>query len=342
MRWSKVLTVVGAHAEGEVGRVITGGVLGVPGATMLDKMHHLNADDALRRLVIHEPRGHPQMAVNLLLPPTAPGADAGFVVMETDRCHAMSGSNAMCVTTVLLETGILAMQEPTSQVVLDTPAGLVTATASCRDGRVERVALDFVASFAQQLDHPLEVEGLGTLQVDIAYGGDWFCLVEARQVGLSIDADEARDLVRLGMAIRRAARDQIPVDHPELAGLDRIGFVLFTAPPATPGAPHRSANVMTPGRLDRSPCGTGTAARLAAMHARGQIAVGQGLSVASVTGGRFEAEVVATTTVGGRPAVRPRIAGRAWITSLEQLGVDPTDPHAAGFTLADVWGEEEL
>ena len=339
MRWSKVLTVVGAHAEGEVGRVITGGVLGVPGATMLDKMHHLNADDALRRLVIHEPRGHPQMAVNLLLPPTTPGADAGFVVMETDGCHAMSGSNAMCVTTVLLETGILAMQEPTTRVVLDTPAGLVTAVATCRGGRVERVALDFVASFVQHLDHPLEVEGQGSLPVDIAYGGDWFCLVEASQLGLAIHADEARDLVRLGMAIKRAAGEQIAVEHPELAGLDRIGFVLLTAPPTIEGEPHRSANVMPPGRLDRSPCGTGTAARLAAMHARGRIAVGQRLEVVSVTGGRFTAELVATTTVGGRPAVRPRIAGRAWITSLEQLGVDPTDPHAAGFTLADVWGD---
>jgi proline racemase len=338
VHWSKVVTVVGAHAEGEVGRVITGGVLGVPGATMLEKMRWLDADDQLRRFVMWEPRGHPQMAVNLLVPPCAPEADAGFVVMQVDGCHTMSGSNAMCVTTVLLETGMLAMREPTTRVVLDTPAGLVTAEASCAGGRVERVALQMVPSFALHLDHPLEVAGLGTLAVDVACGGDWFCLVDASALGFRVVADEARDMVKLGAQIKHAARDQIQVRHPEIEGLDRIGFVLFAAPPEAPGGDHRNANVMAPGRLDRSPCGTGTSARLAVMHARGQVVPGDLLTMCSVIGTSFQAEIIDTARVGGRAAVVPRISGRAWVTGIDQLGVDPSDPMGLGFTVPDVWG----
>lgn len=340
MRWSRMVTMVGAHAEGEVGRVITGGVVDVPGATMLDKMRHLEADESFRRFLLLEPRGSAQMSVNLLLPPTRPDADAAFLVMQADGCHAMSGSNAMCVTTVLLETGILPMQEPVTRVALDTPAGLVVAEASCRDGKCERVALNLVPSFAERLDHPLEVEGLGTLRVDVAFGGDYFCLVDAADCGLAVVADEARDMVALGGRIKRAARAQLAVAHPTLPELQSISFVLFCAAPAGPGDAWRNGNVMYPGRLDRSPCGTGSAARLAVMHARGAIGVGESVAMRSVIGSEFEARIVATATVGDRPAVIPRISGRAWIYGLCQLGVDPSDPYPHGFALADTWGPD--
>jgi proline racemase len=340
MRWSKVVTVVDAHAEGEIGRVITGGVLDLPGRTMLDKMRHLNGvDDRIRRFALLEPRGAAQMSANLLLPPSRPDADAGFIVMQPDACHAMSGSNAMCVTTVLLETGMLPIKEPQTRVALDTPAGLVVATASCREGRCERVTLDLVPSFVEHLGQPLEIEGVGTLRVDVAYGGDYFCLVDAAACGFGIAPGEARDMVALARRIKRAARQQIRVRHPEIPDLREIGFVMFCARGGD-DAPLRNGNVIHPGRLDRSPCGTGTAARLAVMHARGEIQVGQAVEMRSVIDSRFDARIVATTTVGGRPAVVPQISGRAWIYALSQLGLDPTDPYPLGFTLADTWGPD--
>lgn len=343
MRWSRMITVVGAHAEGEIGRVITGGLVDVPGRTMLDKMRHLNGtDDTIRRFALFEPRGSAQMSVNLLLPPTRPDADAGFIVMQSDACHAMSGSNAMCVTTVLLETGMLPMIEPVTRVALDTPAGLVTAEASCREGRCQRVALDLVPSFVEHLDHPLEVEGSGTLWVDVAYGGDYFCLVDAAACGFAIAADEARDMVALAGRIKRAARQQIEVRHPEIPDLRAINFVMFCARPAGAGQPLRNGNVMHPGRLDRSPCGTGTAARLAVMNAKGELDVGQRLEMRSVIDSVFHAEITRTTTLGDRPAVVPRISGRAWIYGVCQLGVDPSDPYPLGYALPDTWGPDAV
>ena len=336
MRWSRVITVVGAHAEGEVGRVVTGGVLDVPGATMMDKLRALEAgDDRLRRFLLHEPRGSAQVSANLLLPPTRPEADAGFICMQSTDYQAMSGSNAMCVVTVLLETGMVPMREPETRVVLDTPAGLVMAHATCQDGKCLRVSLELVPSFVGHLDHTLEVEGLGTLAVDVAYGGAWFALVDAAALGFAIRPDEARGMVETGIRIKRAAAEQVRVRHPELPGLDRVNFVMYCG---GAGETLRGATVMDPGRLDRSPCGTGTAARLAALHARGRIGVGRRIVQESTIGSRFEAEIVRTAEVGGRPAVVPRITGRAWIFALHQFGVDPSDPYPEGYTLTDTWG----
>lgn len=340
MRWSKTVTVVGVHAEGEVGRVIVGGMLDVPGATMLEKMRHLNGkDDTIRRFTLYEPRGSAQMSVNLLLPPTRPDADAGFIVMQPDACHTMSGSNAMCVATALLETGILPMTEPQTTVRLDTPAGLITAVASCHDGRCEQVALDMVPSFVHHLDHPLDVPGLGRISVDAAYGGVHFVFVDAASVGVRVDPAHAREMVELAGRIKVAAR-QIPVSHPEMEGGQSIEYVLFTDREPGPEGAYRNGNVIYPGRIDRSPCGTGTSARLAVLHARGEVAAGRSATFLSTIDSRFEGEVLRTTTVGGRPAVIPRISGRAWIYGLYQLGVDPTDPYPLGYTLADTWGPE--
>ena len=263
MRLSPSLEVVWAHAEGEVGLVVTGGAPEIPGHSVADKFAHISAgDDRLLRLAVFEPRGTPQTSVNILLPPTMPEADAGFVILQPDGVHAMSGSNAMCVVTVLLETGILPTAGPRTPVGLETAAGLVRAVASCADGRCERVALEFVPSFAADLDLPLEVEGLGSLRVDIAFGGCWFVLVDAAALGLEIAPAEARHLVSLGSRIRTAARERIAVGHPLHEGFDRIEYVLFHR---RRGSSIRTGNVMYPGRLDRSPCGTGTAAVLAAL-----------------------------------------------------------------------------
>lgn len=337
MRWSRSLTLVGAHAEGEVGQVVTGGLIDLPGDSMIEKLLYLKERDrSLIELTLFEPRGCAQMTVNLLLPPTRSDAQAAFIPLQPDGPHAMSGSNAICVTTVLLELGILPMSEPETVVALDTAAGLVRAVASCQDGRCRSVALDFPPSFVERLDCPLEIEGYGTHKVDVAFGGCYFVLADARSFGFALAADEARDLVDLGSRIRDAAQEQIPVRHPIVASLDRIEYALFCG---WDGSAIRNANLLYPGRIDRSPCGTGTAARLAVMQARGQISVGESIEARSIIDSRFETSITAAVSVGDRQGITARIAGRAWVYAMTNLGVDPGDPFGHGFTLPDTWGE---
>lgn len=338
MRWNRTLTVIGAHAEGEVGRVITGGVLDVPGATTLEKMTYLQSHDDLRKFANQEPRGCAQMTTNLLLRASHPAADAAFIPMQADGTHAMSGSNAMCVTTVLLETGILPMTEPATIVILDTAAGLVKAVATCRDGRVERVSLDFFPAYAECIAADLEVEGIGTLTVDVAFGGVFYVMPSACQLGFRIGPDVAQDMISLGSRIKSAAREQLSVQHPETAQFNSIEFLMFTDEVDASGRVLRNATVMPPGRIDRSPCGTGSAARLAVLHAKGLAKPGDSFDMRSTINSSFEASVVGETTVGSKPAIVPRISGRSWIYATMQLGSDPTDPYPLGYTLSDTWG----
>ena len=339
MRWERSLTVVGAHAEGEIGRVVTGGILDIRGSSMLEKLSFLNRErDDLRKFCLFEPRGCAQMTTNLLLPPVAPGADAAFIPMQADGSHAMSGSNAMCVVTVILETGILAMTEPETHVVLDTAAGIVRACATCRAGRVEKVALDFFPSFCEHLDHTLELQGYGTIEVDVAFGGVYYVILRAADLGIEIGPSTARELVEVGNLVKSAALQQISVRHPETPDFNCIEFVMFTGEVDRDRGIFQNATVMPPGRMDRSPCGTGTAARLAVMHARGEAQIGRRYEMVSTINSRFDAEILGVTRVGERAAVLPRISGRAWIYGIHQLGCDPSDPFRAGFTLADTWG----
>jgi proline racemase len=339
MRVSRLISTVDAHAEGEIGRVVTGGVLGIEGATMAEKMARLNNEDAgLRRFLVSEPRAACAMTTNLLLPPTRPDADAGFIVMQIDRAHAMSGSNAMCVTTVLLETGILPMTEPESVVRLDTPAGLVVARATCRDGRCERVALDMPPSFALDLDVAIEVPGIGRVVGDVAFGGVFYFLVDADQLGLSIAPASARALVAAGIDILAAANKALDPRHPENPALSGISYVMFRGWDDAEQTVMRNATILWPGRIDRSPCGTGSAARTAALAARGLLRAGGTLTARSTIGGAFTVEVLGEARVGGRSAILPRVSGRAWVYGSSQLMRDPTDPFPEGFTLSDTWG----
>lgn len=338
MRWSKSLTLVEAHAEGEVGRVVTGGVLDLPGATLQDKMAHINeVDDSLRRFCVFEPRGYAPMSTNLLFPPTRPDADAGFIVLQGDKAHAMSGSNCICVVTVLLETGMLPMQEPQTVVRLDTPAGLVTATASCKGGKCERVALDMVPSFVEALDRVVAVPGLGELRVDIAFGGVYYALIDPRPLGMTIEPAAARALVDAGCRIHRALNAAVEVRHPERPAIHGIAYTMFVD--TTPEGTLIGATILPPGRIDRSPCGTGNSARLAVRHLRGETKAGDSAMALSIIGSRFEVGHLGETTVAGRPAVLPRISGRGWIHGIHQIGLDPSDPYPQGYLLSDCWGD---
>ncbi len=338
MRWKKTLQLVDVHCEGEIGKVITTGVLDIPGKTMLDKMNYINeVDDSLRRLVVLEPRGCLQMSVNLLLPPTRPEAQAGFIVLQADKAHPMSGSNCICVVTALLELGILPMEEPSTTIVLDTPAGLVTARAQCAGGRCVSVSLDMVPSFVEHLDVVIQTDEFGPVKADIAFGGVYYALIDVEQVGLSIEAGKARELANAGVRLRGIINEQVSVKHPLIDSLNEVAYVMFRN--RINQLTWQTCTTLPPGRVDRSPCGTGSSANLATLSARGQVAPGDQLISRSTIGGEFEVEILGLTEVGDRAAVLPRITGRAWVYGMHQIGVDPDDPLSDGFMLSDTWGE---
>jgi proline racemase len=338
VRARRTITVVGCHAGGEIGNVVVGGVLPPRGETVFEQMKTLAGEDALRRLLLREPRGSVACHANLIVPATRPDCDAGFIIMEPTEYPAMSGSNAICTTTVLLETGMIAMREPETVVRLEAPGGVVEARATCRDGRCEAVEFTNVASFAEQLDAPLEVEGLGTVTVDVAYGGMWYAIADASALGFALEPSEARELSLAGERVRTAAREQLTCAHPENPELAGVSIVQLAQPWRGVGEVTRNAVVVAPGRLDRSATGTGLSARLAALHARGLMHVGEAMTHASVLGTTFDGRIVAETSVGDRPAIVPAIRGSAWITGISQLFVDPTDPFPEGYLLPDTWG----
>jgi proline racemase len=339
MRTRRSITVVGCHAEGEVGDVIIGGVLPPAGSTMFERMRSMQREhDHIRRLLIAEPRGSVARHVNLITPPIRPDCDAGLIIMEPTEYPPMSGSNSMCAATVLLETGMVPMTGEETAVHLDTPAGRVPVRADTRGGRVNSVEITNVPSFVFHLDHPLEITGEKLMTVDVAYGGMIYASANAKALGFTIAPDEARDLAVLGEKIRRAAREQIACAHPENPGISGVSIVQFAMPFEGVGKVTRNTCIVSPGRSDRSPTGTGTSARMAILHARGQMAVGDAMTHASIIGSEFHGRIIEATTVGGKPAIVPAIRGRAWLTGLHQYFVDPDDPWPEGYLVSDTWG----
>jgi proline racemase len=339
LRTLRTINVVGCHAEGEVGDVITGGLLPPPGATMFEKMQAMRRDqDGIRRLLLCEPRGHVGRHINLLVPPTRADCDAGMIIMEPTEFVPMSGSNLICTVTVLLETGILPAREPETVVMMDTPAGPVRATAEMRDGKCVSVRFENVPSFVDRLDAMLEVEGFGTVAADVAFGGMFYALVDATKLGFAIAPDEARELVVLGERVRQAARAQLDVVHPGNPGIAGVSIVQLHRPFVAAGEAVRNTCIVAPGRSDRSPTGTGTCARMAVLHARGQMRVGETLVHESIIGSRFEGRILGTTTLAGRPAILPSLRGRAWITGMHTYLLDPDDPWPEGYVVSDTWG----
>ena len=334
-----MISVVGCHAEGEVGDVIVGGVLPPPGRTMFERMTAMQRDqDDLRRMLLCEPRGSVARHVNLITPPTRADCAIGLITMEPTEFVPMSGSNLICTVTVALETGIIAMHEPETIVMVDTAAGPVRARATCRGGKCLAVEFSNVPSFVDRLDATLQIEGQGAVSVDIAYGGMWYAIVDATRLGLSIQPVEARDLAVLGEKIRLGARAQLDVIHPENPEIAGVSIVQFDRPFAGVGKVTRNTCIVAPGRSDRSPTGTGTCARMAVLHARGEMRVGDSMIHESIIGSRFKGTILADTMVAGKPAILPAIEGRAWITGFSNYLVDPTDPYPSGYVLADTWG----
>ncbi|MCC6719531.1 MAG: proline racemase family protein [Acetobacteraceae bacterium] len=342
MRTRRMIQVVGCHAEGEIGDVIVGGVLPPPGDTVFAQREAMQRDhDDIRQMLICEPRGSVARHVNLIVPPKRADCVAGAIIMEPTEYPPMSGSNTICIATVLLETGMVAMEEPTTTLRLDMPAGPVEVVAQCRDGKVVSVELVNVACFATHLAVPLEVEGFGTMTIDIAYGGMFYAMTDATKLGFAITPDEARDLAVLGERIRLAARARYPVTHPENDAISGISIVQLHSPFTSAGGESRNTCIVAPGRSDRSPTGTGLSARLAALAARGLLGVGDRYDHTSIIGSRFKGRIVSAGRLGPLPCIVPAISGRAWITGFHSYVVDPSDPYPAGYRVADTWGVTE-
>lgn len=339
MRSAKVIHVVSCHAEGEVGDVIVGGVLPPPGETIWEQSGFIAQDETLRNFVLNEPRGGVFRHVNLLVPPKDKRASAGWIIMEPADTPPMSGSNAICVATVLLETGIVPMQEPETHLLLEAPGGLVAITATCRNGKAERISVRNVPSFADKLAAVIEVAGLGTLTVDTAYGGDSFVIVDAAALGFSIAPDEARDLAETGMRITAAANEQLGFTHPANPDWRHVSFCQFAGPLTEHEGCLTGANAVAirPGKIDRSPTGTGCSARMAVLHAKGRMRVGDRYDARSIIGSAFACHIEAETALAGKAAIVPVIAGRAWITGTHQHMLDPSDPYPNGYRLSDTW-----
>ena len=340
MRALKSIHIISAHAEGEVGDVIVGGVLPPPGDTIWEQSRYIAADQKLRNFVLNEPRGGVFRHVNLLVPPKHPDAAAGFIIMEPEDTPPMSGSNSICVATVLLDSGILQMKEPKTELTLEAPGGLIRMWADCFEGKAQRINLQNLPSFAQNLDVNLEVDGVGTLQVDTAFGGDSFVIVDASSLDLAINADEASDIAKLGMKITESANEQIGFNHPLFTEWKHVSFCLFAGPllPTKQGFETKSAVAIRPGKVDRSPTGTAISARMALLHAQGKMVKGQTLVAKSIIGSSFTGKISKTVSLNGTPAIIPVISGRAWISGTYQLLLDPDDPWPEGYRLSDTWG----
>jgi proline racemase len=340
MRSSKLIQIISAHAEGEVGDVIVGGVLPPPGDTLWAQRNFIASDQTLRNFVLNEPRGGVFRHVNLLVPPKDARAQAGFIIMEPQDTPPMSGSNSICVATVLLDAGIIPMTEPTTTMILEAPGGLIEITAECRDGKAERIWVTNHPSFADRLDAMIEVEGIGSLRVDTGYGGDSFVFVSAARLGFALTPDEARDIAVTGMKITKAANDQLGFTHPTNPEWNHISFCQMTMPVERRGdgvLVGKNAVAIRPGKIDRSPTGTGCSARMAVLNARGELKPGERFIGRSIIDSEFHCHIAGEVDVGGKPGIVPVISGRAWITGTRQEMLDPADPWPAGYRLSDTW-----
>lgn len=339
MRTSKIVHVVSCHAAGEVGDVIVGGVAPPPGETLWDQSRFIARDETLRNFVLNEPRGGVFRHVNLLVPPKDPRAAMGFIIMEPADTPPMSGSNSICVSTVLLDTGIVPMEEPVTRLVLEAPGGLVEVTAECRNGKAERISVRNLPSFADRIGVQIEVPGIGTLTVDTAYGGDSFVIVDAAALGFSIAPNEARAIAETGMKITRAADEQLGFVHPENKDWDHFSFCLFARPlPEEEGAITMAhAVAIRPGKVDRSPTGTAVSANMAVLHAKGRMKTGDRYRARSIIGSAFDGVIDGETKVGDKPAIHPVLSGSAWVTGTHQFMLDPADPWPEGYRLSDTW-----
>lgn len=351
---SGTLEWIDVHAEGEPGRVVLAQALGVQGATMGERLAWCERElEPLRRLLLHEPRGYPALCAVLALPPLHEGSDVSFVIVEQGGFRPMSGSNTICAVTGLLEEGVLPMTEPETVVRIDTAAGLVEARAQVNGAKVTSVQVHNVPSFPVALDTPVHVVGYGEVAADVAFGGQFYVQAPAASLGVELGIGNERAIVRAALGLLASAREQVPVQHPVQTHLDQISLVMLHGPGTRPGVDGRNSVVLPNGvlrgddpdtwrgTLDRSPCGTGTSARMACRYARGEQTIGVRFVHEGILGTTFVGRLHEVTEVGDHPAVLPSIEGRGWRTARGSLVLDPSDPFQEGYMLADLWSSSD-
>ncbi|HID62421.1 MAG TPA: hypothetical protein EYP49_06725 [Anaerolineae bacterium] len=342
-KFENQIVTVDSHTAGEPTRLVIAGLPPIPGRTINDKRLYISENlDHVRLLLTREPRGHRDMLGAVVTEPVSEGADFGLVFMDARRYPYMCGHGTIGAVTTFIEMGWLTAQEPETVVVVDTPSGRVRTRARVRTPdsngpggrqRVESVAFQMEPAFAFLLDQSLEVPGLGRLSVDVSFAGGFFIMVSADQIGLAFTPDNAPTLARWGMAIIEAGNQQVPVQHPTRTYINTIDVVEFYDPTGHPQARGKNFVVYGEGHVDRSPCGTGTCAKMALLHRRGELAVGQPFVNEGLLGTTFDGLILGETTVGDWPAIIPQAAGRAYITGFHRFVLDPGDPFPEGFLL---------
>jgi len=343
MRWKRLITAVDSHTEGEPARVVIGGVPYIPGKTMFEKKQwaeeHL---DELRTMLMFEPRGHKDMSGSMLTAPASPEADIGVVFIEVSGFLPMCGHATIATCTVLVETGIIEPQEPVTRIALDTPAGIVHAEVSVENGVAKDVTFRNVPAFVYRRDVEVDVVTLGRVRVDIVWGGNFYAILPAANVGLEIIPERGKEIIDYGTKIREAIYEQVEVVHPTSSAINRCDHVRFVAPPSSPRATTKNVVFCGAEAIDRSPCGTGTCAEMALYHARGELGFNEEFVSESIVGSLFYGKLVEEAKVGPYPAVIPTIRGSAYITGIQQFVLDPRDPWPRGFYLGpkSKWGAE--
>ena len=351
MNVSNMIHAVDLHACGEPGRVIVGGVLDVPGESMFEKMQHLSQKaDSLRLRMLREPRGYPAANCNLILPSNNPEAVAGFVIMEQTEYPGMSGTNTICVVTTLIETGMVEVTEPFTEFKLDTPAGLISIRAEVSNGKATNVTFENVPAFSVYTNESISVPEIGEVKVDVAYGGMFYVILDSEELGLKLSPENGGEIVRVAEMVKAIASEKLPVVHPENKEISGITIAVVSGPPENPAATLKNVVVVSTGKLDwdrpetwkgvidRSPCGTGTCAKMASLFEKKLLNLNTDFVHEGILGTTFTGRLVRKTKVGNYDAVVPTITGRAWITGFAQYVVDANDPFPEGYTIGDIWG----
>lgn len=351
MTISNMIHAVDLHACGEPGRVIVGGVLDVPGETMFEKMQYFEQKaDSLRLRMLREPRGYPAANCNLILPSNNPEAAAGFIIMEQTEYPGMSGTNTICVVTTLIETGMVELNEPFTEFNLDTPAGLISIKAEVRNGKAINVTFENVPAFSVYSNESIYVPEIGEVKVDVAYGGMFYVILDSEELGLKLTPDNGGKIVRNAEMVKAIASEKLPVVHPENKDISGITIAVVSGPPDNPDATLKNAVVVSTGKLDwdrpetwkgvidRSPCGTGTCAKMASLFEKNKLDLETDFIHEGILGTTFTGRLVKKTKVGNYDAVVPTITGRAWITGFAQYVLDDSDPFPEGYTIGDIWG----
>ncbi|MBS4536330.1 proline racemase [Clostridium sp. D2Q-14] len=334
MKFIRSINAIDSHTMGEPTRIVVGGIPKVPGKTMAEKKEYLqNELDHLRTSLMLEPRGHRDMFGSILTSPTNDEADFGIVFMDGGGYLNMCGHGSIGAMTVAVESGIVEAKEPFTEITMDTPAGIVTGKVKVENGKAKEVSVVNVPAFHYKKDVEIEVPEIGTIKLDISFGGSFFAIVNVNELGLKVESKYSQELLKIGLKIRDIINETIEIKHPELSHINTVDLVEIYDEPTHPEADYKNVVIFGQGQVDRSPCGTGTSAKLATLHSKGELKENEIFTYESITGTLFKGKIVGTTKVGDFDAIIPEITGSAYITGLNQYVIDEDDPVKYGFTL---------